>query len=376
MERKKDTQDSKEKKQKQLDQVIAWVQNQFEKNDPPRFTDVFDYTYRVLGYVNLKKADLRKTLRLYQGYAINARQSRKAHRSGKNRPIIVNSLGHLHCDLGFFALTREYETPVTFKSGYLVAKDILSRVIYVAILQKSKNADALIKAFSNIFEQFKMQNKGLKVLSVSFDKEPTVMGYKVQQFLKDNNISFYAFANSASKSKFAESSIRLLRETITRLKLNPISTERRWWHLIQPAVKALNNQPIKVNDKYLYQRDGTYFKPLDVNVSNLEYYIKQLQKAAPAYYFSQFDIDPSMVRFKFNVGDFVKPKLIITSSAVLGIKRSEVTLESEIFVITKRLGFISKALTIEALYVCKSTLTGQRENFEEDDIALSNPPTI
>ena len=167
-----------------------------------------------------------------------------------------------------------------------------------------------------------------------------------------------------------------MRETITRLKLNPISTERRWWHLIQPAVQALNNQPIKVNDKYLFQRDGTYFKPVDVNVNNLEYYIKQLQKAAPAYYFSQFDIDPSMVRFKFNVGDFVKPKLIITSSAVLGIKRSEVTLESEIFVITKRLGYISKALTIEPLYVCKSTITGQRENFEEDDVASSNPPSL
>jgi hypothetical protein len=373
MERKKHT---KEEKQKELNQVITWVNNQFEKNDPPRFTDVFDYTYRVLKFNNLKKGDLRKILRLYQGYAMNARQSRQARRSGKNRPIIVNTLGHLHCDLGFFALTREYETPVTFKSGYLVAKDILSRVVYVAILQKSKNADALIKAFSNVFEQFKMQNKGLKVLSVSFDKEPTVMGHRVQEFLKDNNVSFYAFANSASKSKFAESAIRLLRETITRLKMNPTSTERRWWHLIQPAVQVLNNQPIKVNDKYLLQPNGSYFRPVDVNVINLDYYIKQLQKAAPAYYFSQFDVDPSMVKFKFNVGDFVKPKLIITSSAVLGIKRSEVTLESETFVITKRLGFVSKTLTIEPLYVCKSTITGQRENFEENDIALSNPPPL
>ena len=134
-------------------------------------------------------------------------------------------------------------------------------------------------------------------------------------------------------------------------------------------MQTLDNKPIKVNDKYLHQRDGTYFKPVDVNVSNLKNYIKQLQKAAPAYYLSQFDVEPSMVRFKFNVGDFVKPKLIITFLAVLGIKRSEVTLESE-------LGFISKALTIEPLYVCKSTITGQRENFEEDDVASSNPPSL
>ena len=361
-------------KSKELDQILAWVDGQFRKNDPPRFSDVYDYAFRVLRVTKLKKSDITKAIRLYPGYAMNARQSRQARRTGKNRPIIVNNLGNLHCDLGFFALTREYETPVTFRSGYLVAKDILSRMIYVAILQKSKNADALIKAFSSILEQFEMHNKGLKVTSVSFDKEPTVMGHRVQDFLKQNNISFFAFANSASKSKFAESAIRLLRETIARLKMNPFSTERRWWHLIQPAVQVLNHQPIKINNKYLFQPNKQYFRPIDVNINNLDYFIKQLQKAAPSYYFSQFEIDPSMVTFKFNVGEFVKPKLIITSSAVLGIKRSEVTLEPEIFVIVKRLGFVSKAMTIEPLYICKSTITGQQENFEENDIALSNPP--
>ena len=130
-------------------------------------------------------------------------------------------------------------------------------------------------------------------------------------------------------------------------------------------MQTLNNKPIKVNDKYLHQRDGTYFKPVDVNVSNLKNYIKQLQKAAPAYFLSQFDVEPSMVRFKFNIGNFVKPKLIITFLAVL-----------KIFFITKRLGFISKAFTIEPLYVCKSTITGQQEKFEEDDVALSNPPSL
>jgi hypothetical protein len=71
----------------------------------------------------------------------------------------------------------------------------------------------------------------------------------------------------------------------------------------------------------------------------------------------------------------VKPKLIVTSSAAIGIKRSEVTLEKEVFVIIKRLGFVSRAFTIEPLYICKSLTTNKTEAFEEDNIALTLPPS-
>jgi hypothetical protein len=274
--------------------------------------------------------------------------------------------------LGFFSITREYETPISFRSGYLVAKDILSRMTYVAILHKSKSAESLQKAFDEIFKAFRIQNNGKKVLSVAFDKEPAIMGRLMQNYFKDKNVSFYAFENSASKSKMAELTIRLLRETITRLKIE--SAEKRWWHLLPVAVDVLNTQPIKVNNKYIKQKDGSYFKPIDVNEFNLDYFKKQLHKAAPAYFFSQFSIAPAMVTFKYNIGDYIQPKLISTSSAVIGIKRSEVTLESEIFVITKRIGYVSRSLTVEPLYICKSTVTNKLEAFEENIITLSSPP--
>jgi hypothetical protein len=362
-----------EKKQ-QLDVLMNWVTDQFKKYDPPRFSDVFDYAYRVLGFTTLKKGVIRKALRLHPGYAVNARQSRRPLRSGKHRPVIVNNLGNLHADLAYFSVTREYETPVSFRSGYLVAKDILSRFTYVAILNKTKSTDAIKKAFDEIFAKFRKQNNGLKVTSVSFDKEPAVMSKVMQNYFKERNVMFHAFENSASKSKFAEGAIRLLRETIVRLKLNPDKSEKRWWHLIQIAVDVLNSQPIRVNDKYLTQENGIYFTPRDVNQENLNYFISQLHKAAPSYYFSQFDVAPSLVKFKFNVNDFVKPKLIVTSSAALGLKRSEVTLENKVFVITKKLGFVSRAFTIEPLYICKNILTNKIEAFEEDNIALTNPP--
>ena len=358
----------------QLDIIIQWITNQFEKRQPPRFSDVFDYAYRVMGFKDLKQSVLRKALRLHPGFHMNARQSRGPKFASKQRPIIANDVGMLHCDLGFFSITREYETPVSFRSGYLVAKDILSRMTYVAILHKSKSAESLQKAFDEIFKAFRIQNNGKKVLSVAFDKEPAIMGRLMQNYFKDRNVSFYAFENSASKSKMAELTIRLLRETITRLKIE--STEKRWWHLLPVAVDVLNTQPIKVNNKYIKQKDGNYFKPLDVNEFNLDYFKKQLHKAAPAYYFSQFSIAPAMVTFKYNIGDYIQPKLISTSSAVIGIKRSEVTLESEIFVITKRIGYVSRLLTVEPLYICKSTVTDKIEAFEENIITLSSPPKL
>jgi hypothetical protein len=362
-------------KQKQLEILMNWVTDQFKKYDPPRFTDVFDYAYRVQGFTKLTRGAISKALRLHPGYAVNARQSRRPLRSGKHRPVLVNNLGHLHADIGFFSVTREYETPVSFRSGYLVAKDILSRFTYVSILYKNKSTDSIKKAFDDIFAQFRKQNEGLKVVSVSFDKEPAVMSKIMQNYFKEKNVMFHAFENTASKSKFAEGAIRLIRETIVRLKLNPDSTEKRWWHLIQPAVDALNSQPIKINGKFITQENGIYFTPRDVNQANLNFFISQVYKAAPSYYFSQFDIAPSFVKFKFNVNDYVKPKLIVTSSAAIGIKRSEVTLEKEVFVIIKRLGFVSRAFTIEPLYICKSLTTNKTEAFEEDNIALTLPPS-
>ena len=356
----------------QLELVLEWVTNQFKKYQPPRFSDVVDYAYRVMGFKTLKQSALRKALRLHPGYAVNARQSRFPKFASKQRPILVNNVGCLQCDLGFFAITREYETPVTFRSGYLVAKDILSRFTYVAILHKTKSAESLQKAFEEVFKKFRIQNPGKKVTSVAFDKEPAIMGKLMQNYFKERQVSFHAFENSASKSKMAELTIRLLRETIARLKYE--SAEKRWWHLLPVAVDVLNTQPIKVNNKYIKQKDGNYFRPIDVNDFNVDYFIKQLHKVAPAYYFSQFSVAPSMVKFKFNIGDYVKPKLISTSSDVIGVKRSEVTLENEIFVITKRLGYVSRTLTVEPLYVCKSTVTNKIESFEENIIALCNPP--
>jgi hypothetical protein len=135
---------------------------------------------------------------------MNSSQAREPKRSNKHRPIIVNNLGALHCDIGFFPVTRDYETTVTYRSGFLVAKDVLSRMVYISILRGSRTAKDMIWAFRDIMRQFEQQNGGQKVQSISFDKERSVMGKEVQNFFKENNISFFAFSMTASKSKMAE----------------------------------------------------------------------------------------------------------------------------------------------------------------------------
>ncbi len=104
---------------KQLELVLEWVNEQFKKRQPPRFTDVYDYTYRVMGLKTLKQSALRKALRLFPGCTVNARQSRFPKFARKQRPILVNTVGCLQCDLGFFAVTGEYETPVSFRAAFL-----------------------------------------------------------------------------------------------------------------------------------------------------------------------------------------------------------------------------------------------------------------
>jgi hypothetical protein len=363
---------------KQLEVLMTWVTEQLEKGDVPKFNDVIDYAHRILKFTNLKRFQITKKLRLHPGYLMNSSQARNKNRGGKSRPIVVNDLGHLHGDIGFFSVTEDYPTPINYRSGFLVCKDILSRYTYVSVLKKTRTADSMIKAFTEIFEKFKIQTKGLKVKSLAFDKERSVTSTAVQSFLKDDSITFHPFENTSSKSKFAENSIRQIRNTIKRLKGNVKDKEIRWWRLIQRAVGALNKRPIQIKGRYLKlplgNFDHPYYTPADVSSSNLSDFIGKIQKAASPYYFTQFGISTRGVKFKYQVGEFVRPKLIVISSEVIGNKRSEVSLSSETFIVEKQDLYVSNAHTIERLYLTKSVTTGKEEEFYEDEIAQTVSP--
>ena len=245
---------------------------------------------------------------------------------------------------------------------------MLSRFTYVAILNKTRDADSMVKAFSNIIEQYKIQNPGHSIVSLAFDKERSVVGNTFQTLLKENNISFHAFQNTSSKSKMAEGEIRIIRNQIRKLRFNK---EQRWWKLIEPAVDSLNRQPIRVQSKLLVDpATGKYFTPAGVNGQNVQNFISALEKAVPAYYFNQFMVDPQLLDYKFKVGTFVRQKLIASSSAAVGEKRSDIALGDKVFVVTRLLAYVSKALTPERLYIVENVKDSQdKEAFDQDEIA-------
>lgn len=340
-------------------ELSDWISHQLRYNNVPQLSDVRNYV--IQQGINLSKKQVAEVVRLHPLYKMNMPQQRMPGRSNVYRPVVVSELGHWHADIGFFSINSRYETPISYRAGYLVAKDVLSRKIYAVPLIKNRTADSIITAFTKLFE---MQTD-VPIQSIAFDRETSVMSKKVQSFFAGRGISFHAFKMSSSKAKFAEGAIRQIREVMQRL-MQRGNKKDRWWNLLPVVVNNLNNQEIIVNKKSLG------YTPNQINRENVSMFIKKLHKAVPAYYFAQFDIAPQLVNFKYLVGSLVRAKLVSTSSDVVGNKRSEINLTDEVFVIEKTVPYVTRKMTVGKAYKCKNLKSGDVEIFQEDEIALTS----
>jgi hypothetical protein len=109
-----------------------------------------------------------------------------------------------------------------------------------------------------------------------------------------------------------------------------------------------------------------------VSEERLSEFMSALYKSAPAYFVGQFDIDPRNVQFKYAVGIDVRPKLIATSSAVLGTKHSITNLEDEVFRIVEQIPYVTKRLGVGVSYRCVGVSRGHTKVFDENDIVPTN----
>jgi hypothetical protein len=135
------------------------------------------------------------------------------------------------------------------------------------------------------------------------------------------------------------------------------------------CVNILNSRRIEIDGRLLD------YSPKDVNQSNLDDFIQQVHKADPAAFFNQFELAPELVDFKYPVGTFVRPKLLVTSSAVLGQKRSEVTLETTTFVILAKVPYTTRGFFVGKAYKCQNLEHKQKiQIFDERDLAETVPP--
>jgi hypothetical protein len=223
------------------------------------------------------------------------------------------------------------------------------------------------RAFGVVLQQHraKFGHDGHKIVSISFDLEPSVKSHRVQSFFRDNFISFHGFEMSDSKSKVAENAIRLLRTTVARLMAKKPPSERKWWRHVDKAVASLNSQRIEI--------DGHRFRwtPADINKHNLSAFLRDLYRRVPVFYFAQFEIAPQLSKFRFSVGSVVRPKLLATSSAVIGVKRSEENLKQDRFRIEKVLSYVARNFSVGRAYRCVNLRTRQIEVFDEWDLVLS-----
>jgi hypothetical protein len=337
--------------------LYEWLTERARFNDVPRMSDIMN---QVTG---LSRKEVRKVLEIHPYFKMNLRQQRAPLRSRNYRPVSVSNLGHWHADIGYFSVNKRYSTPVTYRAGYLVAKDVLSRYVYATPLLKTKSAESMIRAFKELFKMHKEKHPNVLIKSIAFDQETSVMSNKVQSFLKSENIAFHFFEFSSSKAKFAEGAIRLIREKMAVLmrRNNP---KDRWWNLLPLVVDNLNRQPIVVDGKKI----GNYC-PADVSADNVKDFLRELHKKVPAYFFSQYNLAPGLVMFKYNVGTLVRAKLIVTSSEVVGNKRSENNLTKEVFVIEEQVPYVTRNMRVGIAYKCRNVDQPEKvEVFQEDEI--------
>lgn len=356
-------------------QVQDWIRQRLmkiPKPEVPRLSDVLAYAKTLKPRLTKKQISelLRTNVHFHQVMSQNHRTTLESGsgsnlKTGNYRPIITNALGNFHGDIGFFSKSKDYSTPVTFQAGYLVMVDLLSHLVYLEVLKKNRKADAILSALTKIFERHASKHD-YAIVSIGFDKERSVISKKVAQFLKQKNIKLTLFSFSRSKAKFAENTIGRVRQIVAVLESQSGNT-KRWWRLLPDVESMLNHRPIIVNHRTLS------FCPALITKENVSKYISEMQKANPAYYFGQFSINPDLVNFKYKVGDWVKAKTTITSSAVLGEKRSSHHLTDETFTVVHRQAYVRQNLTIGKQYSCKEMHMDDKNllhSFDEEDLSL------
>ena len=91
----------------------------------------------------------------------------------------------------------------------------------------------------------------------------------------------------------------------------------------------------------------------------------------PSLHYAQFRCDPSFIDFKYRIGDKVRTKLLLSSSQVIGNKRSQISIDPKsLFQIKEYVPFVTQDLHLRPGYRCLEVNYGDLQFFAEEDIAL------
>ena len=167
----------------------------------------------------------------------------------ERRRIIVGGLDHqFQADLIDVKNLKKYNDGYSF---LLSCIDVLSKYAWVVLL-KNKTGEALVKAFSHIFDQ------GRRPLRLQTDKGTEFINKTFQKYLKEQGIYFFVTENEDVKAAIVERFNRTLKEKMWRYftKKNTL----RYVDVLPALVRNYNHS---------YHR-SIRKAPVEVNASNQE----------------------------------------------------------------------------------------------------------
>jgi hypothetical protein len=344
----------------------TWVRQQLAAFSTPRVSDIVLQGKRL----GLKAKEVRLLIQAdLPEYRIT---TSKIYQSQKRSRIYnTRELGVLACDIAFFGKLKPElgRLSVPYLAGCLVARDVLSRYVYAIPLQKGKTKESIRDAFLKLFEAHS-KVRDYPIRAILFDGEAGVSSLMVKSLLSGKRISLHVYEYSKVKSAMAEGLIKQLRASFERLRLSEENSDASEWHqMVDRVVDSMNAQKLVVNDKRMS------FSPNDITRKTLGRFLTELEKLNPVYLFSHYSIDTDMLDFRYEVGSYVALKQKAISSGSYDEKRSEINVDSEDWVIVKKVAYFSMRMRIVLCYVIESLIDKQQIVAPEDSLVQISPPS-
>jgi hypothetical protein len=343
-------------------ELRTWLRHQLAAFSTPRVSDIVLQGKRLGLRAKQVRALLQANVPEYRITTSKIYQSEK-----RSRIYNTRELGVLACDISFFGKIQPElaRLGVAYKAACLVARDILNRYVYAVPLRAGRSKESIRDAFLELFDSHS-RTRDYPIRAILFDRESGVNSLLVKAMLASKRISLHLYEYSKVKSAMAEGLIKQLRASFERIRLS--GSDREWHQMIRFVVEAMNAQKLVVNGKQMS------FSANDITKKTLGKFLTELEKLNPVYLFSHYSIDTDMLDFKFEEGAYVALKQKALSTDVHE-KRSEIAVDSEEWIVVRKVAYFSMRMNIVLSYVIESLIDKQQIVAPEDSLVQITPTT-
>ena len=249
--------------------------------------------------------------------------------------VAAASLGSLGIDLAWFGKTKAFKEYGVISPPlycFLTGVCLLSRQVFIIPVPRGKSFAHLKEPLETLIGSYK-QAKGVSVTSISSDKERALTSTACQNFFRQRGIKHFTYELSSRKNSVAENANKLIRQEWTRfLALDSGLKDKD----IAKKIEA------NINRRYIVYQNGkqSSFTRQGVTKRTVQRFLRDCEKKQSGNFWSFVRINPDFLRFKFQLGDHVRLFTKLTDISNPAIKRSEKSLLSRVYVVTKQAAYI------------------------------------